>query len=232
MAASDLRDSLPHRARPRQHISTPTRRWRPASRRSKSLAIRRSGRAALPGPWPHASPTPARRIRRASVKGLRLIHRRPATLQRARINGLRIIGWALADHMRAHLVVNALQKALNSRQNLSAGLIFHTDQAAARSAACSADTTCARACQPAPIRITMPGVNRSSAGSRPRCFRMAPSIRLLTPKPNPSPTSMATTTPAADTHPSATLLQPPSRPFSHYQTRTNPGPKKTLHLTM
>jgi putative transposase len=40
----------------------------------------------------------------------------------------RIIGWALADHMRAELVVSALQKALDARQNRSAGLIFHSDR--------------------------------------------------------------------------------------------------------
>lgn len=40
----------------------------------------------------------------------------------------RIVGWALDDHMRAGLVVSALQKALDSRQNRSPGLIFHSDR--------------------------------------------------------------------------------------------------------
>ena len=40
----------------------------------------------------------------------------------------RIIGWALADHMRAGLAVSALQQALDSRQNRSSALIFHSDR--------------------------------------------------------------------------------------------------------
>jgi putative transposase len=40
----------------------------------------------------------------------------------------RIIGWALADHMRAELAVRALQQALDARRGRSAGLIFHSDR--------------------------------------------------------------------------------------------------------
>jgi transposase InsO family protein len=39
----------------------------------------------------------------------------------------RIVGWALADHMRAQLVVDALRQALVSRQTLG-DLIFHSDR--------------------------------------------------------------------------------------------------------
>jgi len=39
----------------------------------------------------------------------------------------RIVGWALADHMRAELVVNALKQALGSRPKLSK-CIFHSDR--------------------------------------------------------------------------------------------------------
>ncbi len=39
----------------------------------------------------------------------------------------RIVGWSMADHMRAELVVDALQMALNRRQP-GPGLIHHSDQ--------------------------------------------------------------------------------------------------------
>lgn len=39
----------------------------------------------------------------------------------------RIVGWALADHLRSDLVVDAMQQALASRRHTS-GLIFHSDR--------------------------------------------------------------------------------------------------------
>lgn len=39
----------------------------------------------------------------------------------------RIVGWALADHMRAELVTDALKQALGSRST-APGLIFHSDR--------------------------------------------------------------------------------------------------------
>ena len=39
----------------------------------------------------------------------------------------RIVGWALADHMRAELVVRALSRALRSRRP-APGLVFHSDR--------------------------------------------------------------------------------------------------------
>ena len=39
----------------------------------------------------------------------------------------RIVGWALADHMRAELVTDALKQALGSR-TVAPGLIFHSDR--------------------------------------------------------------------------------------------------------
>lgn len=39
----------------------------------------------------------------------------------------KIVGWSLADHLRAELVVKALQQALGSRRALP-GLIFHSDR--------------------------------------------------------------------------------------------------------
>ena len=40
----------------------------------------------------------------------------------------RVVGWAMADHMRAELVLDALSAALGSREPSEAGLIFHSDQ--------------------------------------------------------------------------------------------------------
>jgi putative transposase len=40
----------------------------------------------------------------------------------------RVVGWAMADHMRAELVLEALAAALGSREPSSEGLIFHSDQ--------------------------------------------------------------------------------------------------------
>jgi putative transposase len=40
----------------------------------------------------------------------------------------RVVGWAMADHMRAELVLEALARALGSREPSSEGLLFHSDQ--------------------------------------------------------------------------------------------------------
>jgi putative transposase len=40
----------------------------------------------------------------------------------------RVVGWAMADHMRAELVLEALSAALGSREPSDAGLLFHSDQ--------------------------------------------------------------------------------------------------------
>jgi putative transposase len=39
----------------------------------------------------------------------------------------RVVGWALADHLRSDLVVEAMQQAIASRRHLN-GLIFHSDR--------------------------------------------------------------------------------------------------------
>jgi putative transposase len=43
------------------------------------------------------------------------------------LHSRRIVGWALADHMRAELVTEALRKALSTRR-VAPGLIFHSDR--------------------------------------------------------------------------------------------------------
>lgn len=40
----------------------------------------------------------------------------------------RVVGWAMADHMRAELVLEALSVALGSRRPSDEGLLFHSDQ--------------------------------------------------------------------------------------------------------
>lgn len=40
----------------------------------------------------------------------------------------RVVGWAMADHMRAELVLEALAAALGSRKPSPKGLLFHSDQ--------------------------------------------------------------------------------------------------------
>lgn len=40
----------------------------------------------------------------------------------------RVVGWAMADHMRAELVLEALSAALGSREPSEEGLLFHSDQ--------------------------------------------------------------------------------------------------------
>lgn len=40
----------------------------------------------------------------------------------------RVVGWAIADHMRTELVLDALTAALGSRTPSQAGLLFHSDQ--------------------------------------------------------------------------------------------------------
>lgn len=40
----------------------------------------------------------------------------------------RVVGWAMADHMRTELVLEALDAALGSRRPCDVGLLFHSDQ--------------------------------------------------------------------------------------------------------
>lgn len=40
----------------------------------------------------------------------------------------KVVGWAMADHLRAELALNALEMALESRQIIPGGLVHHTDR--------------------------------------------------------------------------------------------------------
>jgi transposase InsO family protein len=39
----------------------------------------------------------------------------------------RVVGWSIADHLRAELVVDALQMAIWRRNRREAGTVMHTD---------------------------------------------------------------------------------------------------------
>jgi putative transposase len=77
----------------------------------------------------------------------------------------RIVGWAMADHMRAELVVDALQMALARRQP-GRGLICHSDQGSQSSASRSARPPATPASRsrwaPRAAPTTMPSPSRSS----------------------------------------------------------------------
>jgi len=83
----------------------------------------------------------------------------------------RIVGWAMADHMRAELVVDALGMAVAQRRPAS-GLIHHSDQGSqgntSRSRSAKPPETPASPAQWAPraTASTMPSPNRSSPRSR------------------------------------------------------------------
>lgn len=45
------------------------------------------------------------------------------------LHSRRVVGWAVADHMRTSLVTDALEMAIKSRRP-PAGVIFHSDRGA------------------------------------------------------------------------------------------------------
>jgi transposase InsO family protein len=51
----------------------------------------------------------------------------------------RVVGWSIADHMRAELVTDAIQMAVAARGNQVEGVIFHTDRGAQYTSAVFAD---------------------------------------------------------------------------------------------
>ena len=68
----------------------------------------------------------------------------------------RLAGWAIADHMRAELVVDALAAAERTRGSLN-GAIFHSDHGAQYTSAAFTD-----ACQRAGVRRSMSAVGSSA----------------------------------------------------------------------
>lgn len=68
----------------------------------------------------------------------------------------RLAGWAIADHMRAELVVDALAAAERTRGSLG-GAIMHTDHGSQHTSAAFAD-----ACERAGVRKSMSAVGSSA----------------------------------------------------------------------
>src|SRR6202008_4589640 len=68
----------------------------------------------------------------------------------------RLAGWAIADHMRAELVVDALAAAIRTRGSLT-GAVMHTDHVAQYTSRAFAD-----ACARAGIRQSMSAVGSSA----------------------------------------------------------------------
>ena len=164
----------------------------------------------------------------------------------------RIVGWALADHMRADhmradLVTAALQQAITSRRP-PADLIFHSDRGSQygskmfrvllaahglrQSMSARANPYHNAWCEPTAGRWTAlgcpQGERSESIRHRPPqggdASRAAASSITLTRSPNSFPTSRATTTPAAAIPPSTTSHQPPSRhPSIPFTLTTNPA---------
>jgi transposase InsO family protein len=58
------------------------------------------------------------------------------------ICSLRVVGWSIADHMRADLVVDALEAAVAARGGDAAGVIFHSDRGAQYTSGAFATACC------------------------------------------------------------------------------------------
>ncbi|MEQ1854258.1 MAG: DDE-type integrase/transposase/recombinase, partial [Chthoniobacteraceae bacterium] len=103
----------------------------------------------------------------------------------------KIVGWSLLEHLRADLVINALQQALGSRRALP-GLIFHSDRGSQYASGTFRELLreagIRQSCPRAPIPTTTHGPSPSWAPSRPRCSKTAPS------SPTPMPTSRSSPT--------------------------------------
>jgi putative transposase len=126
----------------------------------------------------------------------------------------RCVGWALADHMRAELVVEALEMAIWQRRP-NAGLVHHSDRGSqyvslifGQTAATPASTS---RWAPRAARWTTPSARRSSPRSRRSSPADAPGRPAASCRPPSSRGSRAGTTAAACTPRSATSRPPPTR---------------------
>ena len=155
----------------------------------------------------------------------------------------RIVGWALADHLRSELVVEAMKQAIASRRHTSGIMLLRYAHPSGslrlavslRSAPQrprqpirqpglprppAAPRECAKACLHAPTPITTPGPSRSWVRSKPRCYKTAASSTPPMPVPKFSRSSTATTIPNDSTPPSTTEHPATSRPISPSQTKS------------
>ena len=134
----------------------------------------------------------------------------------------KIVGWALADHLRTELVAAALQQALGSR-DIAPELIFHSDRGSQYGSGAYRQLLrqagMRQSMSPAPIPITTPGPNHSWAPSKARCSKTAASSIRPTPAPRFSITSIPTITITGNIPRSATKPRPNSRPKSTLLTK-------------
>jgi putative transposase len=127
----------------------------------------------------------------------------------------RIVGWSMADHMRAELVLDALQMALH-RRNPGPGLVHHSDQGSQ-----FVSLAFGQKARDAGIAVSMGSKgcaydNAVAESSSPRSRRSsciaAHGQHAVSSSARSSSSSKASTTPPADTRPSATSHPPSSRP--------------------
>ncbi|WTP37772.1 IS3 family transposase [Streptomyces mirabilis] len=86
----------------------------------------------------------------------------------------RLLGWSMADHMRAELVTDALQAAVRIRGGRVDGVIFHSDHRAQYGAKAPAD-----ACHRAGIRRSMGAVGTSADNAAAKSFFASPKREIL-----------------------------------------------------
>nr|WP_095850061.1 IS3 family transposase [Streptomyces sp. Ag82_O1-15] len=86
----------------------------------------------------------------------------------------RLLGWSMADHMRAELVTDALKAAVRIRGGRVDGVIFHSDHGAQYGAKAPAD-----ACHRAGIRRSMGAVGTSADNAAAKSFFASPKREIL-----------------------------------------------------
>ncbi|GAB1646782.1 hypothetical protein KRMM14A1259_72050 [Krasilnikovia sp. MM14-A1259] len=125
----------------------------------------------------------------------------------------RVVGWAVADHLKTDLVDAALTDALRRRRP-GDGLVFHSDRGNTPAPSTPASPTgTGSGCRSvgAASAGTTQSPNRSSPRSRPNSSTGRPGPPAIPPGKRYSSTSRAGTTPAAGTPASATAAPPTMR---------------------
>jgi len=126
----------------------------------------------------------------------------------------RCVGWAMAEHMRAELVVEALEMAIWQRRP-DAGLVHHSDRGGQYVSLIfgqtARDAGTPSRWAPRAAHSTTPSARRSSPRSRRNSPAGAPGRRDATCRPQCSPGSKAGTTAVACTPHSATSRPPTTR---------------------
>ena len=126
----------------------------------------------------------------------------------------RIVGWSMADHMRAELVVDALQMAI-ARRRPAPGLIHHTDHGSQYVSLgfgqAAGDAGIARSMGSRGDATTTPSPRASSRPSRRSSSTATPGRPAASSRARSSTTSKPSTTPVGDTPPSGCSPRPNSR---------------------